>query len=181
VIPHGGQALSTTGYSPGKLVFDELWSGNAIPAGGSPLDCRPNIQQSTLLPTSTCDPNSLTSIQYVGSGSPNPNGVILPRDKNNFGPAVGFAWQVPWFGAGKTTIRGGYQVTFQRVQVQDQVLSGVPAANTLNQVAAASDGDILAITGTRGNQLSTTSQRWCPGYLRTRRAPRLRSMREMLL
>ena len=49
----------------------------------------------------------------------------------------------------RTLQRGGYQVTFQRVQVQDQVLSGVPAANTLNQVAAAGDGDILAITGTR--------------------------------
>ena len=144
----GGQ-LFNNWLQPGNLYLTNYGSGNAIPAGGSPLDCRPNIQQSTLLPTSTCDPNSLTSIQYVGSGSPNPNGVILPRDKNNFGPAVGFAWQVPYFGAGKTTIRGGYQVTFQRVQVQDQVLSGVPAANTLNQVAAAGDGDILAITGTR--------------------------------
>src|SRR5207344_2173056 len=36
---------------------------------------------------------------------------------NNFGPAIGFAWQVPWFGADKTTVRGGYQMTFQQGQV----------------------------------------------------------------
>src|SRR5438093_4710939 len=34
------------------------------------------------------------------------------NDWNNFGPAVGFAWQVPWFGAGQTTVRGGYQLSF---------------------------------------------------------------------
>ncbi len=138
--------------------------------------------QSPFLPTSTCDPNSLTTIQYVGSGSPNPDSSILPRDKNNFGPAIGFAWQVPWFGAGKTTVRGGYQVTFQRAQVQDQVLSGVPSANTLTQNAAASDGDILAITSgaVLARSTSTTSPPWFPGYLRTPRGFLLRSMREML-
>jgi hypothetical protein len=144
----GGQ-LFNTWLAPGNLYLTNYGGAAAIPAGGTALDCKSGMQQSTFLPTSTCDPNSLTTIQYVGAGSPNPEGVILPRDKNNFGPAVGFAWQVPWFGEGKTTVRGGYQVTFQRAQVQDQVLSGVPAANTLNQVATANDGDILAITGTR--------------------------------
>ena len=143
----GGQ-LFNNWLQPGNLYLANYGSGTAIPAGGMPLDCKNGIQQ-PFLPMSTCDPNSLTTIQYVGSGSQNPNGVILPRDKNNFGPAVGFAWQVPWFGAGKTTVRGGYQVTFQRAQVQDQVLSGVQSANTLTQAATANDGDILAITGTR--------------------------------
>ena len=35
-----------------------------------------------------------------------------PKDWNNIGPAIGFAWQVPWFGAGQTTVRGGYQLSF---------------------------------------------------------------------
>ncbi len=34
------------------------------------------------------------------------------KDLINFGPAVGFAWQIPWFGKGKTTLRGGYQTTY---------------------------------------------------------------------
>ena len=36
----------------------------------------------------------------------------MPENYNNFGPAIGFAYQLPWFGEGKTTIRGGYQQTF---------------------------------------------------------------------
>jgi hypothetical protein len=56
-------------------------------------------------------------VQFIGPNSPNTSTTIIPRDRNNFGPAIGFAWQVPWFGAGKTTVRGGYQVTFQRVNM----------------------------------------------------------------
>ena len=59
----------------------------------------------------------LTQIQFVGKHSPNPGTPWYADDYNNFGPAVGFAWQVPWFGEGKTTIRGGYQMTFQQGQV----------------------------------------------------------------
>jgi len=55
----------------------------------------------------------LTSFEFIGPNSPHPGQTLFPKDWNNFGPAVGFAWQVPWFGAGKTSVRGGYQVTFQ--------------------------------------------------------------------
>ena len=54
-----------------------------------------------------------TTLQFVGPGSPNPGKQLYPDDWNNFGPAVGFAWQVPWLGEGKTTVRGGYQITYQ--------------------------------------------------------------------
>jgi hypothetical protein len=53
-----------------------------------------------------------TVMQFVGKRSPNPNVGWYPDDYNNFGPAVGFAWQVPWLGANKTTVRGGYQLTY---------------------------------------------------------------------
>jgi Carboxypeptidase regulatory-like domain len=59
----------------------------------------------------------LTTIQFVGKHSPNPDIPWYANDYNNFGPAVGFAWQLPWFGQGKTTVRGGYQMTFQQGQV----------------------------------------------------------------
>ena len=52
---------------------------------------------------------------YFGKGSPNAGTPWYEDDYNNFGPAVGFAWQLPWLGQGKTTIRGGYQVTYQIV------------------------------------------------------------------
>ncbi|MBI2149587.1 MAG: TonB-dependent receptor, partial [Acidobacteria bacterium] len=64
-----------------------------------------------------------TVFEYVGKNSPNPGRTYLPNDWNNFGPAVGFAWQVPWFGAGKTTVRGGYQMTY----------NGTPSFNSLTQ------------------------------------------------
>jgi hypothetical protein len=53
-----------------------------------------------------------TELIFVGPGSPNPDLRPWKKDLNNFGPAVGFAWQVPWFGAGQTTIRGGYQLSY---------------------------------------------------------------------
>ena len=52
-----------------------------------------------------------TELEFVGPGSPNPDRRPWARDLNNFGPAVGFAYQVPWLG-GDTTIRGGYQLTY---------------------------------------------------------------------
>jgi hypothetical protein len=54
-----------------------------------------------------------TTFEFVGPHSPNPGKSLWKADRNNFGPALGFAWQLPWFGVGKTTVRGGYQVTYQ--------------------------------------------------------------------
>jgi hypothetical protein len=59
------------------------------------------------------DLSKITTLEFVGPGSPNPDKTVYKNDWNNFGPAVGFAWQVPWFGKDKTTMRGGYQITFQ--------------------------------------------------------------------
>ncbi len=56
---------------------------------------------------------ALTQLIFVGPNSPNSGQSIYPKDKNNFGPAIGFAWTLPWFGKGKTTLRGGYQITYE--------------------------------------------------------------------
>jgi hypothetical protein len=76
--------------------------------------------------TSWMNPNansgSPMAIQFVGPDSPNPNLSVWPSDRNNFGPAIGFSWQVPWFGEGMTSVRGGYQITYQ----------GTPRFDTLN-------------------------------------------------
>jgi hypothetical protein len=60
------------------------------------------------------DLNLATQIELVGPKSPNPSRGLYKNDWNNFGPAVGFAWQLPWFGAGKTNVRGGYQITYNK-------------------------------------------------------------------
>ena len=52
------------------------------------------------------------SVVFVGKHSPNPDRPWRDDDRNNFAPAVGFAWQVPWLGTGLTTVRGGYQISY---------------------------------------------------------------------
>jgi hypothetical protein len=64
-----------------------------------------------------------TQLIFVGPDSPNSGQSVWKKDYNNFGPAIGFAWNVPYFGAGKTVVRGGYQVSY---------LSGGGRFNTLN-------------------------------------------------
>ena len=54
-----------------------------------------------------------TTVEFIGPKSPNPDKQLYKDDRNNFGPAVGFSWSVPWFGANKTSVRGGYSVTYQ--------------------------------------------------------------------
>jgi hypothetical protein len=62
--------------------------------------------------TGAFDPNLLTQVHFVGPNSQNPGISAIPHDYNNFGPAIGFAYSLPWFGEGKTSIRGGYQVSY---------------------------------------------------------------------
>ena len=64
------------------------------------------------IPASNCDPNLITTVEFVGPNSPNPDKTVYPNDFNNFGPAIGFAWQPPFGREGQTTVRGGYQMTF---------------------------------------------------------------------
>jgi hypothetical protein len=90
--------------APGNLYLTGY--GASVPAA-SALSCQNNVTQSALLPVSTCDPSKLTTLIYVGPGSTLPSQTTIPNDYNNFGPAVGFAWQ-----QGNTAIRGGMQVTF---------------------------------------------------------------------
>jgi hypothetical protein len=69
----------------------------------------------------------LTAYEFIGPNSPHPGKTLLPKDWNNFGPAVGFAWQLPWFGEGKTTVRGGYQITYQ---TRTNLAGAVPELST---------------------------------------------------
>jgi hypothetical protein len=54
-----------------------------------------------------------TTFQFVGPSSPNSGKLPFANNWKNFGPAVGFAYQIPWLGEGQTTVRGGYQITYQ--------------------------------------------------------------------
>src|SRR5262249_32173570 len=62
--------------------------------------------------TSTC--SNYTQVQFVGKNSPNPGLSINLKgnDLNNFAPAIGLSWNVPWFGKGKTVLRSGYGINY---------------------------------------------------------------------
>ncbi len=65
-----------------------------------------------LRPDNPVDRNLLTQVEFVGPKTKQTDKSIYKKDWNNLGPAVGFAWQLPWFGAGKTNVRGGYQISY---------------------------------------------------------------------
>ena len=94
------------------------WEGNgltAIPVGGGDalFGVSGRSFESWMNPNAGVNMDLLTALEFVGPKTPNPGKSAYKKDKNNFGPAIGFSWQVPWFGEGKTNVRGGYQITFQ--------------------------------------------------------------------
>src|SRR5262249_52104950 len=94
--------------SPGRIYL----SGYGSNPSSSALPCTNGTANRNGIPASTCDPNLLTASEFVGPNTPNPNKSALPPAWKNFDPSTGFAWQVPWFGEGKTTMRDGMGVSY---------------------------------------------------------------------
>ncbi len=59
-------------------------------------------------------PNASTTVIPNDGRTLNEATSTLPSDKNNFGPRVGFAYDV--FGDGRTSVRGGWGIYFGRIQ-----------------------------------------------------------------
>src|SRR2546426_5652288 len=56
---------------------------------------------------------SLTKTAFTGKYSPNPDTQWYRDDWNNFAPAVGLSWSLPWWGKDKTVLRAGYGINYE--------------------------------------------------------------------
>ncbi|MCX6608091.1 MAG: TonB-dependent receptor [Acidobacteria bacterium] len=75
---------------------------------------------------------ALTRVELVGPGSANPNKALHAQDRNNFAPAVGLSWALPWFK--KTTVlRTGYMINYERnsLRIADAVSGDQPGLRQL--------------------------------------------------
>jgi hypothetical protein len=94
-------------------------------------------------PDNGVDLSLVTTSEFVGPNTVNPGKSLYKNDWNNFGPAVGFAWQLPWFGKGKTNIRGGYQMTYSgggRAQPIDNFVLSNPGFQNIPSIQTPPDG-----------------------------------------
>ncbi len=132
-----------SGYGPNVSAASALQCSNTTAA------------QNPFLPTPSCDPSRLTQLEYVGPGSDHPNKSVVRKDWHNIGPAIGFAWQLPWFGQGKTTMRGGFSMTYglasRNAATAENVIGNVAGASS---TAALVTSDFPALVTNRALQLS---------------------------
>jgi hypothetical protein len=87
-----------------------LYSGQTV--GGAAIFGPTVGFENWFVPNAKADASALVTLQSIGPGGPHPGLSLFETDRNNIGPAIGFAYQLPWFGKGKTTIRGGYQISY---------------------------------------------------------------------
>ena len=96
-----------------------------------------------LRPDLPIDLDRQMQIELVGPHSPNQDRGLYKNDWNNLGPAVGFSWQLPWLGQGKTNIRGGYQISYAKPSNLAALVNGVflnPGFSNLAQTSGPLDG-----------------------------------------
>lgn len=60
----------------------------------------------------------LTRVELVGPGSANADRKLYKNDWNNWSPAVGMAYSLPWLGRDKTIFRAGYSVAYERISIR---------------------------------------------------------------
>jgi len=58
--------------------------------------------------------SNLTGLQLIGKNSPHPGTQPWSGQYKNFAPVAGMTWALPWLGQGKTILRAGYSIAYER-------------------------------------------------------------------
>ncbi len=91
------------------------WESNglmAFPIGGNSALYGISGKDNSALWNPYATGGSPTQLQFTGKKSPNPSKQWYNDDWNNFSPAVGFSWSLPWWGKDKTILRAGYGMSY---------------------------------------------------------------------
>jgi hypothetical protein len=139
-----------TWLTPGDLYLTGYGSTAA-----DPLKCALGVANPAGIPTSNCDPNLLSKVIFVGPGTDNPDKSLIP-EQGKFSPAIGFSWQLPWFGEGKTTLRGGFQRTYGKpgAPFSGGLLSGPGASDPGGNDSVLNSAPVQAILAGRALNLT---------------------------
>ena len=92
-VPYEGQGMMATAVGGSDGIFGV--SGNSFADW-----MKPGVR------------GQLTTMEFVGKHSPQPNKKLYNDDWNNFAPAIGFSWSLPWGGKDKTVLRAGYGIAY---------------------------------------------------------------------
>jgi hypothetical protein len=90
---------------------------------------------------------SLTQVQQVGKNSPNEDTLLYENDWNNFAPAVGLSWALPWLGENKTVLRAGYGWGYERqsLRLLDVLAGDQPGLRTVTTFTQAGYLDLTRV------------------------------------
>jgi hypothetical protein len=90
---------------------------------------------------------SLTQLELVGPNSPNSGRKLYNNDWNNFAPALGFSWSLPWLGRDKTVLRMGYGIGYEKnsLRIVDVVSGDQPGLRTVTTFRSPSYLDLGSV------------------------------------
>ena len=147
--------------------------GTSTPSLYNPADAAVLLPNGSISPSSPglgTSPNPILAgvpLYLNGIGIPGQNHVpkgLVNNNWNAFGPRIGFAYDV--MGNGKTVVRGGFGIMYERIQGNDMYNAGpnIPfSLSVTNSSVTVENPSVLLATGSAGDKANQSRQHHGPG------------------